>query len=133
MQSPSGVDYDVPLTADPARAPNANELVKLPFSAATGQGSTDAGDRVKVYEVFPAPGTIRAVGGLDWNWIQSSSNPMQKLPIIHKGTLTRKWRKMSQQEKADFIEVYRQCGWEITVNDNSVGVGVNYRKIEKPD
>jgi len=66
-----------------------------------------------IYEVYPPANVPRSKEGLDWDWIESDGNPMKTLPIRPSGDGMNDWPKKTPEEKAQIVEMYRQCGWRL--------------------
>jgi hypothetical protein len=134
----SGTEHRVALElaviTTPAPEVNAtNARVRLPMppvsEARKGPGPAES----EIVDVFPADGTIPSTEGLDWDWINSPDNPMLKMATLPSISETKKWSKFTAAERAELVELYRQCGWAISVFIKANGrVGARYRKIEQP-
>lgn len=85
----------------------------------------------ETYSVFPANEIQRSEAGLDWDWIESERNPMRRAPIQPSIAEQEQWPHLSEAEKGELVELYRQCGWHITISHRSSGVGLSYVKIKR--
>jgi hypothetical protein len=75
------------------------------------------------HTTYPPKGTPRSEEGLNWEWIYSEANPMPTLRDTV-GTLDREsWQAMSDAERADVVELFRQCGYHLTVMVPKTGRG----------
>jgi hypothetical protein len=104
------------------------QRVRLPDPVTNGTGPVKPST---VFSRFPATDIgARSNEGLDWAWIDSDKNPMKKLPIQPSISEQDAWPSLSESEKEDLVELYRQHGWHIAVELNEAGVGVRYRKAK---
>ena len=86
-----------------------------------------------IYDTYPPKGTTVRTDDLDWDWINSEQNPMHDRPANPVDPEFLKWPSMSKAEKDAFIELYRQCGYEISVITDNKGVGmISHRLQPKP-
>jgi hypothetical protein len=135
VRSADGAAYTVPLNVakiglGPGNVSGSRRAaVRLPSTPPSAR--TTPSDTV-VFEVFPPKGTKVSVDDLDFAWIDSSANPMREVPVNPVGGEMLKWRTMTPDEKAAFVETYRQCGWAITVHDTNKGVGFTGQKLSRP-
>lgn len=87
----------------------------------------------EIVDVFPAADQAPSAEGLDWAWIQSAENPMKKMATLPSTAESSQWSKLSAAQRADLVELYRQCGWAITVFVRRNGlVGANIAPIPRP-
>jgi hypothetical protein len=121
----------------PAPAPEiveteAGPRVKLPVPAgARPERPTPPG--AEVVDVFLAKGTVPSTEGLDWDWIRSDDNPMKKMATVPSISETKNWGKLTPEQRADLIELYRQNGWAITVFVTRSGyIAANFKAITPP-
>lgn len=110
----------------------AGPRVKLPVPASAGlERPTPPG--AEVVDVFPAPGTVPSTEGLDWDWIRSDDNPMKEMATVPSISETKNWGKLTPEQRADLIELYRQNGWAITVYVKRSGyIAANFKAITPP-
>lgn len=87
----------------------------------------------EIVDIFPAADQTPSAEGLDWDWIQSDGNPMRKTATLPSIAESAQWSKLSAAQRADLVELYRQCGWAITVFVRRNGlVGANIAPIPRP-
>jgi hypothetical protein len=84
-----------------------------------------------IYDVYPHPNYKSSIDRLDFEWIDSDANPMRKTPIYPTGKEVLKWRSKSDSEKQELLDLYRTCGWEMTVINSNKGVTMRGRKISR--
>ncbi len=118
--------------AEPRRAEQ--QRVKLPRPAdPRGPVPPEVARASEIVDVFPAVGHVPSSEGLDWDWIQSDANPMKKMATVPSTAETAHWSKLNAAQRADLVELYRQCGWAITVFVRRNGlVGANIAPIPRP-
>ncbi len=82
-----------------------------------------------VLDVYPPLGKARSLEGLDLDWINSDQNPMRDRPLNPDSKKFVHWASMSESEKEEFLELYRQCGWQMTVTTSNKGVALQGVKV----
>ncbi len=136
VRDPSGKEYTLPLNISKiAPAPG---LVPAPDGTKVAVALphvTESKDQVSrrtetvVYDVYPPKGFKPRTDDLDFDWIGSDRNPMRVQPANPNGKDFLKWPTLTQAEKDAFIELYRQCGYDINVVTDNKGVGMLARRI----
>lgn len=87
----------------------------------------------EVVDVFPPEGGIPSAEGLDWEWIRSEANPMRNQATLPSLDESRKWANLTPAQKQDLVELYRQCGWALTVYVRRKGlVAAKFAAIPRP-
>lgn len=146
LETPTGEERVVPLAsatvgqvalrpAAPAERPAADRArVKLsPPSASRGPVPPEVARAGEVVDVFPPVGQVPSAEGLDWDWIQSDDNPMRKAPTLPSIAESSQWAKLTAAQRADLVELYRQCGWALTVYVRRNGlVAANVAPLSRP-
>lgn len=123
-----------PATPDEARRAAADTAarVKLPGSAHRGDPTAPLSES-EIVDIFPAPGSTPSAEQLDWAWIRSDENPMREMATLPSRAESAKWGRLTAAERADLVELYRQCGWAITVFVKRNGlVAAAFQPIARP-
>lgn len=83
-----------------------------------------------VFEIYPRSDEERDNAPLDWSFIDSAENPMRTLPFIP-GDESLGWQTWSPAAKREFVTLYRQHGWKISVIVSNHGVSLTYQRIKR--
>jgi hypothetical protein len=139
IRDPQGVEYVLPLNINTivgevgvrAKSDAPKPAILLPHVAESEAQKSRRRETV-IYDVYPKKGFKPRVDDLDWDWIKSDQNPMRERPTNPVDREFNKWPSMNQAEKDAFIELYRQCGFEVSVVTDNKGVGMVSHRLQPP-
>ncbi|MDX2152998.1 MAG: hypothetical protein SFV54_19805 [Bryobacteraceae bacterium] len=116
-------------SAGAATAPKLHRLSSLPPSEA--EMARARATPTIVLDTYPEPARTIRTDDLDFAWIESDANPMKQQPVYPVGGEMLKWPSRTPEQKAEFLDLYRNCGWDMTVVTTNKGVSLRGKRIQR--